>query len=110
MAGEYAITFGLAPAIIADFHRVFARYPGIERVLIFGSRAKGTYKDSSDIDLAVIAPSMTDDTFICLWNAIEDLPLIFKVDLIHWDKLNNERLKNKIQAEGQPFYPWKQST
>ncbi|WP_425286976.1 nucleotidyltransferase domain-containing protein [Nitrosomonas communis] len=46
------MTFGLAPAIVADFHRIFRHYSEIERVLIFGSRAKNTYKDSSDIDLA----------------------------------------------------------
>lgn len=68
MANKEAMTFGLAHAIITDFHRVFARYPDIERVRIFGSRAKGTYKDNSDIDLAVIAPTMNHETFTSLWN------------------------------------------
>ncbi|SDW00092.1 hypothetical protein [Nitrosomonas communis] len=51
---------------------------------------------------------MTDNTFAQLWNAIDDLPLVFKVDLLHWDKLTDERLKTKILREGQLFYPLQQ--
>lgn len=108
MADEYSMTFGLASAIVTDFNRIFRHFSEIERVLIFGSRAKNTYKDSSDIDLAVIAPTMADDTFAQLWNAIDDLPLVFKVDLLHWDKLTDERLKTKILREGQLFYSLQQ--
>jgi uncharacterized protein len=73
-------------------------------VLIFGSRAKGGARPGSDIDLAVIAPEMTDAEFARLWNAIDDLPLVFKVDLLHWDRLANPRLKDKIPREGCLFY------
>ncbi|MGH8530562.1 MAG: nucleotidyltransferase domain-containing protein [Nevskiales bacterium] len=99
MAAEPVI-FGLSPAIVADMQAVFARYPAIERVVIFGSRAKGTLKDASDIDLAVFAPKMSDSEFSQLWAEIDSLPLIFKVDCVHWDKLANEDLKNKITQNG----------
>lgn len=101
---EDPMTFGLSERIRADFSRVFARYPGIERVLIFGSRAKGRAQPGSDIDLAVFAPRMNDADFAQLWNAIEDLPLVFKVDLLHWDRLSNPALKGKIPHEGRLFY------
>ena len=110
MANKATLTFGLAPDIIADFNRVFMHYPEINRVLIFGSRAKGMNKDSSDIDMAVIAPTMDHETFNHLWRAIDDLPLIFKVDLVHWDKLTNERFKYKIQMEGRLFYSREQQS
>ncbi len=98
------MTFGLSERIRADFSRVFARYPDIEQVFIFGSRAKGSAKPGSDIDLAVFAPRMTDPDFARLWNEIDDLPLVFKVDLLHWDRLANPSLKDKIQREGRLFY------
>ncbi len=101
---EDTMTFGLSKRIHADFRQVFAQYPAIERVLIFGSRAKGNARPSSDIDLAVIAPEMSDSEFARLWNAIDDLPLVFKVDLLHWDRLANPRLKDKIPREGCLFY------
>ena len=95
---ESSLTFGLSERIRADFIRVFARYPGIERVLIFGSRANGRERAGSDIDLAVIAPRMSDQEFVRLWNEIDDLPLVFKVDLLHWDSLANARLKDRLRG------------
>lgn len=99
------LIFGLSPTIIADIQAVFAQFPEIEKVLIFGSRAKGTWKDGSDIDLAVIAPNLSDKAFTALWNAIDDLPVVFKIDCLHWDRTSNQTLKNKILKEGKIFYP-----
>lgn len=98
------MTFGLSQRIRADLAGVFERYADVERVLVFGSRAKGNARPGSDIDLAVIAPRMSDAEFACLWNQIDDLPLVFQVDLLHWDRLANQRLKEKISLEGCPFY------
>lgn len=102
---EQRLIFGLAERHYADFVRIFRRYPQIEQVLIFGSRAKGTDKPWSDFDLAVVAPTMSDREFSRLWNEIDALPLVFKFDLVHWDRLPEERLKAKIHAEGERFYP-----
>lgn len=82
MASE-RLMFGLSPAVVADLREVFARYPEIERVTIFGSRAKNTWKDGSEID---------------------ELPLVFKVDCLHWNRLTNPVLREKIVREGQAFY------
>lgn len=67
---------------------------------MFGSRAKNSWKPGSDIDLAVVAPEMSNSRFTQLWSDIDDLPLIFKVDCLHWDRLENLRLKEKILQEG----------
>lgn len=74
-------------------------------MLIFGSRAKGTDKSWSDFDLAVVAPTLTDREFSKPWNTIDDLPLVFKLDLVHWDRLPENRFKEKIRREGKRFYP-----
>jgi proline iminopeptidase len=95
---------GLSDDISEDFRRVFSRYPDIEKVMIFGSRAKGHYRDGSDIDLAVFAPAMPDSTFTRLWREVDALPVVFKVDLLHWDRLGNPGLKEKVLLEGRPFF------
>lgn len=97
--------FGLSEAIVQDLRGVFAKYPEIDSVLIFGSRAKGAFKKGSDIDLAVFAPTMGDGRFAQLWHELDGLPLVFKLDILHWDTLRNERLKHRIPAEGKLFYP-----
>lgn len=75
--------YGLSAEIINQLQTVFQGYADIESVYMFGSRAAGTFRDGSDIDLAVIAPAMTDSTFTALWNEVDALPLVFKVDCIH---------------------------
>ncbi|MHB1947958.1 MAG: nucleotidyltransferase domain-containing protein [Gammaproteobacteria bacterium] len=99
------LIFGLAPRHYADLVNVFDQHPSIEKVMIFGSRAKGTAKTNSDFDLAILAPTMSAEEFSKLWSELTDLPLIFKMDVIHWDQINNSKFKEKIIREGKVFYP-----
>lgn len=105
MANPEPLIFGLAKTHYRSMVQVFDRYPQIEKVLIFGSRAKGTAKPYSDFDLAVFAPSMSTKEFASLWSDVDDLPIIFKIDLLHWDSLSNLLLKNKILKDGKKFHP-----
>ena len=106
---EERLIFGLAERHYIDLVRIFRRYPQISEVLIFGSRAKGTDKSWSDFDLAVMAPTMTGSEFSRLWNEVDALPLAFKFELLHWDTLAENRLKEKIREEGKRFHPLHQS-
>jgi proline iminopeptidase len=99
-----SLIFGLAKRHYDDFTQIFRRYPQIEQVLIFGSRAKGTDKPWSDFDLAVVAPKMSDQGFGWLWGELDALPLVFKTDILHLDRLPPGPLKDKILHEGQCFY------
>jgi predicted nucleotidyltransferase len=103
MANLAAINHGLSDTIIADLQKTFAKYPRIEKTLLFGSRAKGTFHNGSDIDLAVIAPDMSDAEFTRLWAEIDSLPIIFKIDLVNANQLANNALKEKILHEGLVF-------
>jgi predicted nucleotidyltransferase len=97
---ELATRTGLSASLLRQLLEVFARYPEIQKVLIFGSRAKCTWKPGSDIDLAVFASTMSATRFASLWSELDDLPLIFKLDVLHWDTLDNTRLQQKIVEEG----------
>jgi predicted nucleotidyltransferase len=100
---NYPLIFGLAPWIVTEFTKIFVRFPEIEKILLFGSRAKNQFRDSSDIDLAIFAPTLTDHRYAALWSQIDELPLVFKVDLVHWDRLSHPALKAKVLQEGVPF-------
>lgn len=99
------LIFGLAEHHYRDIVQVFRRYPNIEQVLIFGSRAKGTDKPYSDFDLAVVAPNMSEQEFSRLWNDLDALELVFKLDVLHWDKLVQPKLKESIMTHSHCFYP-----
>ena len=47
---------------------------------------------------------MIDSRFTELWQAVDDLPLVFKVDLLHWNRLGNLALRDRIVQEGRPFF------
>ena len=49
------MTFGLSDATIEKIRSVFARHPQVEKAVLYGSRAKGTFRNGSDIDLSLFA-------------------------------------------------------
>ena len=53
------IQFGLKQEDIDKINHVFASYEGTDKVVIYGSRAKGNFKVGSDIDLTIIENSLT---------------------------------------------------
>ena len=97
--------YGLSDMMLADFHQLFSRFPAIREVWIYGSRARGDHGPASDIDLAVVAPAMNDSQFAKMCWLLEDLPVLYQVDILHWDTLENAPLKKAIQSERKPFYP-----
>ncbi len=96
---------GLSPFVIRTLQRVFAQYPAIRQVRVFGSRAEGRQSPGSDIDLAIFAPDMDEKTFARLWADIDEQPIAFKMDVLHADKLNNTALKHDIETHGISIYP-----
>ncbi|OYY86072.1 MAG: hypothetical protein B7Y46_06805 [Acidovorax sp. 28-64-14] len=50
--------YGLPKEAIAQLCGVFSQYPAIQSVLLYGSRAKGNCRPSSDIDLRIQAPTL----------------------------------------------------
>jgi uncharacterized protein len=99
------LIFGLAKRHYLEMVRVFLKYPHVERALIFGSRAKGVEKPYSDIDLAVVAPEMDQSEFSRLLEDLEALDLVFKLDVLHLDTLNQPKLRESIMTHGKTFYP-----
>lgn len=104
MESATALTSGLSFDILSALQSVFRRYPKVARVFLFGSRATGFAKPGSDVDLAVLAPTMSQREFAQLWDELEDVPLVFSLDVLHWDDLAEGTLKTKILEEGQVLY------
>ncbi|MEE0699854.1 MAG: nucleotidyltransferase domain-containing protein [Bacilli bacterium] len=73
---------------------------GIKKAIIFGSRARGDYKNNSDIDLAIIFNNDDKDNFIKLQTKLEELETLYKFDIIDFSSLKDEKLKKEIKKEG----------
>jgi predicted nucleotidyltransferase len=96
--------FGLLAEDIAKINRVFSDFDAIESVYVYGSRAKGNFKNSSDIDLTLVEQTMTFSDFLALENQLDDLLLPYKIDLSQKRKIENVDLLAHIDRVGQLFY------
>ena len=67
-----------------------------EEIILFGSRAKGTALERSDIDIAV---SGVND-FDALEEEIEEIPTLYTVDLLNMDTCRNELILEDIIKYG----------
>jgi len=94
--------FGLPQRTIDVILDFFKTKPEIEKVVIYGSRAKGTFKNGSDIDFAI----WTDKPELVLRIAgeLDDLPTPYKFDVVNYNTIENEALKNSINTEGKVFF------
>ena len=90
--------------MIQELHNVFRRYANIEKVLIFGSRSKGTYHVGSDIDLAIIGKDIDYAQLLNVQCDIEDLELLYSIDLLDYQKKKGTPIGDHIDRVGQVFY------
>jgi len=82
---------------------VFSGSGTVEKAVIFGSRAKGNFKKYSDVDIAVFEGE--DRINIGkIYTDLDELPLIYKFDVVVYDELNSIELKEHIDRVGVTFY------
>jgi len=93
--------YGLLPRDLDYITQAVQQFPEIETVLIFGSRAKGTYKPGSDVDLALKGANITHTTVSRLSFLLnEDYPLPYFFDVVHYEALQNSDLVAHIDRAG----------
>lgn len=76
---------GLPEKTVAQITAVLASCPAVERAVLFGSRAKGTHKRGSDIDLSLSGGALDWRTVGRLYDALDDLMLPYRFSLIQLD-------------------------
>lgn len=95
---------GLSDETHKNIHRILEHYPAISKVVIFGSRAKGTHNKGSDIDLCLFAQNIDNTVLTALENELDDLLLPYEIDLCLFDQIRNPALKDHIQRVGLIFF------
>jgi len=103
------MTHGLSSETVSKICTVFSRYPIIERAILYGSRAKGTYKKGSDIDLTLLGAGLTQHDLFRISDDIDDLFLPYMIDLSRFETLTLESLQDHIQRVGIVFYEKKKT-
>lgn len=95
--------FGLKEATINQIISVFSQYPQIQKVLLYGSRAKGNYRNGSDIDLTLIG-DVSYSQLSSIEDKIDDLLLPYSFDISIFSDVDNPDLVDNINRIGVVFY------
>ena len=73
---------------------------GAQTAFLFGSRAKGTATPRSDFDIAVAGVSDIEG----LREALDNIPTLYKIDLVDLDTCRNDLLLEDIRKHGRKIY------
>lgn len=94
----------LPPRALEMLLAVFRRHPEVTSVKLFGSRAKGTHRPYSDVDLAVwgeidllAGAALAED--------LEELPLPYHFDVIPFEHITHSGLRDHIERVSIEIYP-----
>lgn len=90
---------GIRQVVIDEIRQIAERY-NAEKVILFGSRARGDYKERSDIDLAVTG----GDTDAFALDVDEETSTLLKYDIVNLDAAVQEELLESITREGMVIY------
>lgn len=91
------------PQALKDLVERLAEHPDVEKVILFGSRARGDVGERSDIDLAVSAPNAGRRQWLDLIALVEEAETLLPIDLIRVEEADRE-LQLKISEEGKILY------
>lgn len=98
------LVFGLPLAAVEKIRGVFASHPEVERSVLYGSRAKGNYKNGSDIDLTMYGDDLNHTVLLKILDELDDLLLPWMIDLSIFRQIDNESLREHIERVGVVFY------
>ena len=94
---------GLPQHALNAIQGVLERYPGVEQAVLYGSRAKGSYRTGSDIDLT-LKGNLDYPGLLRLECELDDLLLPWKMDLSLYEHLDNPALIEHIDRVGKLLY------
>ena len=96
--------FGLPEHTINKLANLFEKNDQVEEAIVFGSRAKGNYREGSDIDIALKGKKLTLKTLKTIEVQADKLFLPYEVNLVLFNYITNPLLIKHIERVGISIY------
>ena len=96
--------FGLTEKTINKINSIFEKIPEIDEVIIYGSRAKGNFREGSDIDITLKGNAISSNYLSKINQEIDELNTPYLFDISIFEKLESQELIEHINRVGQTFY------
>lgn len=97
-------TLGLKESELEEIINILASFENVEWGVVYGSRAKGTHKPFSDIDLTVYGSGLTYMDILRISDNFEESSLPYMVDISDFSKLSNPDLIDHIRRRGMTIF------
>ena len=92
--------YGLTKTDLEEIIHILESNNCIEEVILFGSRAKGNFKNGSDIDIALKGDKLKLDDLLNLSLDLDELYLPYKIDMIIYHNIDIQGLIDHIRRIG----------
>lgn len=96
--------YGLPEEAIDKINEVLARYHQVDEAVLFGSRAKGSSRPGSDIDLTLKGNSLDLHFLNKISLDLDDLLLPYNIDLSIYHKIEDPDVLDHIKRLGKVIY------
>ena len=90
---------GIRPEVIEEIRNLAQKYD-IEKVILFGSRARGDFRRTSDIDIAVTGGDFARFAL----DVDEETSTLLEYDIVNLDRDMQDELRESIEKEGRILY------
>lgn len=94
------INTGLDSTVIAALTKIFTKFSNIKKVKLYGSRAKSTFTQRSDIDLVIYGENLNRFTLSSLVSEFEESEIIYSIDVQNYSNIKNRELIDHIDRIG----------
>jgi len=98
-----SVDFGLQAGEADRIRSVLAGHAGVKQALVYGSRAKGTHRPGSDLDLVLIGP-VSHRELNQIETELDDLLLPYPLDLSVHSRIESQALLDHIRRVGRCLY------
>ena len=96
--------YGLSTTTVERLQNTLLHYPEVEKAVLYGSRAMGTYRPGSDIDLTLCGGELNHTLLTQINNELDDLLLPYQIDLSLMASLSHPALLDHIRRVGVVLY------
>ena len=92
--------YGLSDKEFDEMTAIFGKFKNLEKVILYGSRAKGNYKKFSDVDITLEGDNLTLADLFQIQDLLYESDLPYMYDVSIFSSITNPDLIDHIRRRG----------